>query len=160
MFDPSIGRWISEDPSGIQPDENLFRYCGNNPTNETDPTGLQPPVIKRQEKLEASLLEQLKFEKQTEAEAKAYVVKGFPSLNGQYRIIGANDFTVKGGAEEQGTNCMGFIAGLRYSEAKKEGLSRLVELDWALDKASGRFKHTRWDRRLACPDRLDACRTG
>ncbi len=40
MFDPTIGRWISEDPSGIQPDEDLFRYCHNNPTNLIDPSGL------------------------------------------------------------------------------------------------------------------------
>src|SRR5437879_3818710 len=40
MFDPTIGRWISEDPSGIQPDEDPFRYCHNDPLNFTDPTGL------------------------------------------------------------------------------------------------------------------------
>ncbi|QDU75307.1 hypothetical protein Pan97_23370 [Bremerella volcania] len=42
MFDPTIGRWISEDPIGFEAaDENLQRYVGNNPINSTDPSGLQ-----------------------------------------------------------------------------------------------------------------------
>jgi hypothetical protein len=40
-FDPSIGRWVSEDPIGFTAaDPNLYRYNGNNPTNATDPSGL------------------------------------------------------------------------------------------------------------------------
>ena len=41
MYDPSIGRWLSEDPSGFDGgDPNLYRYVGNSPTNFTDATGL------------------------------------------------------------------------------------------------------------------------
>ena len=41
MYDPSIGRWLSEDPSGFDGgDPNLYRYVGNSPANATDPTGL------------------------------------------------------------------------------------------------------------------------
>ena len=29
-----------QDPSGLGPDVNPYRYCGNSPTNGTDPTGL------------------------------------------------------------------------------------------------------------------------
>jgi hypothetical protein len=40
MYDPKIGRWISEDPIGFQAaDANLYRYVGNNPTNDTDHSG-------------------------------------------------------------------------------------------------------------------------
>lgn len=40
MFDPTIGRWISEDPIGFEAaDTNLYRYVGNNPTNALDPSG-------------------------------------------------------------------------------------------------------------------------
>lgn len=42
MYDPSIGRWLEEDPIGFEGgDANLYRYVGNDPTNETDPTGKQ-----------------------------------------------------------------------------------------------------------------------
>lgn len=40
MYDPSVGRWLSEDPSGLKPDVNPYRYVGNSPTNYTDPSGL------------------------------------------------------------------------------------------------------------------------
>ena len=43
-YDPAIGRFISEDPSGyVAGDTNLYRYVGNSPTNLTDPSGLAPP---------------------------------------------------------------------------------------------------------------------
>jgi uncharacterized protein RhaS with RHS repeats len=41
MYDPSIGRWLSQDPSGFEAgDPNLYRYCGNAPTDGMDPSGL------------------------------------------------------------------------------------------------------------------------
>jgi hypothetical protein len=42
MFDPTLGRWIEEDPEGFSAgDTNLYRYVGDNPTDETDPSGMQ-----------------------------------------------------------------------------------------------------------------------
>lgn len=42
MYDPTVGRWLSRDPIGFAAgDSNLYRYVGNSPTNETDPSGLQ-----------------------------------------------------------------------------------------------------------------------
>jgi RHS repeat-associated protein len=39
-YDPSVGRFISEDPIGFAAgDTNLYRYVNNNPTNYTDPSG-------------------------------------------------------------------------------------------------------------------------
>jgi RHS repeat-associated protein len=39
-YDPSTGRWISQDPLGFGAgDNNLYRYVQNAPTNATDPTG-------------------------------------------------------------------------------------------------------------------------
>jgi RHS repeat-associated protein len=40
-YDPAAGRWLSEDPKEYGAgDFNLYRYCGNMPTNGTDPSGL------------------------------------------------------------------------------------------------------------------------
>jgi hypothetical protein len=47
MFDPTIGRWTTQDPIGFQAgDDNLYRYVDNHPTNATDPSGLEghPPT--------------------------------------------------------------------------------------------------------------------
>src|SRR5262245_16710431 len=44
MYDPTIGRWITEDAEGFQAgDANLYRYLGNNAPNATDPSGLELP---------------------------------------------------------------------------------------------------------------------
>ncbi|MBI2807733.1 MAG: RHS repeat-associated core domain-containing protein [Planctomycetes bacterium] len=41
MYDPTIGRWISEDPIEFAGgDTNLYRYVHNGPANFTDPSGL------------------------------------------------------------------------------------------------------------------------
>jgi RHS repeat-associated protein len=42
-YQPSIQRWINEDPTGLSPDANPYRYSHNSPTNESDPYGLEPP---------------------------------------------------------------------------------------------------------------------
>jgi RHS repeat-associated protein len=43
-YDPAVGRWLSPDPSGLGPDANPYRYCGNAPTDGTDATGLGDPL--------------------------------------------------------------------------------------------------------------------
>ena len=48
-YDPSVGRWLSEDPIGFAAgDANLNRYCGNEPTKATDPTGLADELFSQQ----------------------------------------------------------------------------------------------------------------
>ncbi|MHB1034182.1 MAG: RHS repeat-associated core domain-containing protein [Pirellulales bacterium] len=39
-YDPGVGRFASEDPSGLTSDMNLYRYAGNSPVDYTDPSGL------------------------------------------------------------------------------------------------------------------------
>jgi RHS repeat-associated protein len=44
-YDPSIGRFIMQDPLGIASnDGNFYRYVFNSPTNLSDPSGLSPIV--------------------------------------------------------------------------------------------------------------------
>jgi hypothetical protein len=44
MYDPTLGVWMTEDPDAFKAaDPNLYRYCGDNPTNLVDPSGLCPP---------------------------------------------------------------------------------------------------------------------
>jgi RHS repeat-associated protein len=38
-YDPSVGRWLSEDPVSAGDDFNLYRYVGGNPIVFVDPTG-------------------------------------------------------------------------------------------------------------------------
>ncbi len=41
-YDPTLGRWISQDPIAFEGgDSNLYRYVGNAPTDFVDPTGLE-----------------------------------------------------------------------------------------------------------------------
>jgi uncharacterized protein RhaS with RHS repeats len=44
-YDPSVGRWLSEDPIGFAGgDGNVYRYVLNAPTDYVDPLGFQAPV--------------------------------------------------------------------------------------------------------------------
>jgi len=40
VYAPRLGQWLSQDPIGESDDENLYRYCRNNPLNLIDPFGL------------------------------------------------------------------------------------------------------------------------
>lgn len=39
-YSPTLGRWGTVDPLGLGPDVNMYRFVENNPTNDTDPSGL------------------------------------------------------------------------------------------------------------------------
>jgi len=41
-YEPSIGRFISEDPVGVDGGINFYVYTNNNPINFNDPLGLSP----------------------------------------------------------------------------------------------------------------------
>jgi RHS repeat-associated protein len=46
FYNPTFGRFISEDPNGFAAgDSNLYRYVGDSPTNVTDPSGEIAPFV-------------------------------------------------------------------------------------------------------------------
>ncbi len=42
---PANGRWLSQDPLGLNPDSNPYRYVTNDPTNAIDPSGEDPGYV-------------------------------------------------------------------------------------------------------------------
>ena len=46
-YDPSVGRFISEDPINFIGGTNFYRYVGNSPLDFVDPFGLCPPDVER-----------------------------------------------------------------------------------------------------------------
>lgn len=48
MYDPTVGKWITEDPIGFEAgDGNLYRYVGNASTNAIDSDGLEAGVRRK-----------------------------------------------------------------------------------------------------------------
>jgi RHS repeat-associated protein len=91
-YDPVSGRWYSQDPLGLEAgDTNLYRYVGNAPTEETDPSGLQAPGYEAAHRSEAKPKPKLKrktdvFSKLTEYER--WFILELPRLpNGGYYYI-------------------------------------------------------------------------
>jgi RHS repeat-associated protein len=39
-YDPAVGRWLTPDPIGLAGGLNIWAYCGGDPVNFVDPTGL------------------------------------------------------------------------------------------------------------------------
>ena len=60
MYDPTLGRFLEEDPIGIAGgDPNFYRYCGNDPLRFTDADGLKIVVQEGQAEYFVGLLNQL-----------------------------------------------------------------------------------------------------
>jgi RHS repeat-associated protein len=109
-YDPSVGRFISQDPIGFSAgDSNLYRYVLNSPVNATDPSGLEP--VKDQAKTVKYFIESLADLPETKkigtakgAEAERELIRlgevqwnflpANPDLNGS---LGRYIYTAKGG---------------------------------------------------------------
>ena len=57
MYDPTLGRWLSQDPLGFSAgDADLYRFVGNDPTGWTDPTGTESAMSPEMQRELAHLL--------------------------------------------------------------------------------------------------------
>ena len=56
FYDPAAGRFLTRDPAGYGGGVNLYAYCGNNPVNLCDPSGLWEITIGVGEDTEIPLL--------------------------------------------------------------------------------------------------------
>ncbi|MBY0578584.1 MAG: hypothetical protein K2P57_06015 [Burkholderiales bacterium] len=54
-YDPTIGRFLSEDPLGFAAGINFYAYVNNNPINANDPSGLDPSQICPAQSCQAAL---------------------------------------------------------------------------------------------------------
>ncbi len=76
IYDPASARWMKEDPIGFgEYEQNLYRYCQNDPLNQTDPSGfvIAPPPPKpevRKAELERKFMEWYNANKDTSWTAK------------------------------------------------------------------------------------------
>ena len=59
-YDPSAGRFLSEDPIGVAADINLYRYCFNDPVNWYDNLGLYA-IVKIKKGNEVSIIIPIRF---------------------------------------------------------------------------------------------------
>ena len=67
-YDPATGRWDAPDRDSFTAgDTNLYRYCGNSPTNATDPTGQfeEWPLEQVHARISAKAAENAHFEMMT-----------------------------------------------------------------------------------------------
>jgi len=46
-YDPTVGRFISEDPLGFEAGPNFYKYVSDDPLNYADPFGLSPADVQR-----------------------------------------------------------------------------------------------------------------
>ena len=61
MYDPTVGRFLEEDPIRFAGgDANLYRYVGNSPMNYVDPTGCISKAAEDLQKALPGILEPLK----------------------------------------------------------------------------------------------------
>jgi RHS repeat-associated protein len=93
-YDPDMGRYISQDPNGLMPDPNLYRYT-TNPLHSVDPDGLHdadwqwtPPKGSKTPPKSGS--EDSKFDKEAKQNIPSSSRKKFPGEPGKQMLSAFN----------------------------------------------------------------------
>jgi RHS repeat-associated protein len=87
-YNPANGRWISQDPLGLLPDANEYRYVRNGPINATDPTGQSGIVEITSEKQARDILEeQIATWKEKEYNLAAHLLEHFLGKPGANYVL-------------------------------------------------------------------------
>jgi uncharacterized protein RhaS with RHS repeats len=88
MYNPSVGVFATEDPTGFDAgDDNLYRFVGNDPTNSTDPTGLQE---KEQAVCQITSVKLIRTKADFPEGLITTIAPGFPTLKGEAKLNLAN----------------------------------------------------------------------
>jgi hypothetical protein len=118
MYDPTVGRWSTLDPMLFQAgDANLYRYVGNDPSSETDPSGLQASNITVEHPSFQDLINEINGPRMKPiltsppAEIVAALKRQFGS---QMQVLAATSI-VKGSIDVLGTIEATFLVPLRFS---------------------------------------------
>jgi len=79
IYDPIAGRWTQIDPIDYQDSINLYQFCGNNPVNGIDVSGLARVIIKYRIKEKGKYKNEAKpFDKNTPAEEITEFMESLP----------------------------------------------------------------------------------
>lgn len=133
MYDPSAGRFVNRDPIGYAGGLNLYAYCGGDPVNLVDPSGLDPDMESLIDQLDSRSLSNGIGLREIEVE---------PVINGLIDAIGGGvvrDLARKSGcAFGRGDNLGGFgyaVLGAGYIFLQGVTFGRLK---WIVGPTSGR----------------------
>ncbi|MEW6401338.1 MAG: RHS repeat-associated core domain-containing protein [Chloroflexota bacterium] len=81
LYDPTIGRFITEDPKGFEAGVNFYAYVNNNPINANDPDGLETKVSIGYTKVIGPAYHQVVILTDTET-GQQFATRGGPSAQG------------------------------------------------------------------------------
>jgi hypothetical protein len=139
MYDPTVGRFITEDPIGFDGgDLDLYRYVGNSPTNETDPSGLASRTVETGIKGIKLFIEW--FPNQATGEIKVLTKRGAELAIGKYVL---NPKTGEGVLNIVETHGGKVLPGVANSILKKIEPLLAKQLSGIVEKVGGKWVLTR-----------------
>jgi RHS repeat-associated protein len=135
------GRFISQDPLGLGPDSDPYRYASNHPIDATDPTGLLPILVP------SSPLNALQFQIYAAQAGKAAADIGLAGANSQVSAYQTALASVRARLKELRQRLAQFRDRLQQLESDLPGLAHAVSIGLApksaLDRLVNQIESTR-----------------